>query len=61
MLSDEEVLKIRRRYVNEKVKDIYGDYKNIYNTVDSFTLVVHGRSYSHLPIYKKREKIWINK
>ena len=61
LLTDEEVIEIRNRYVKETVKEIYEDYKNIYSSIKSFELVVHGRSYSHLPIYKKREKIWINK
>jgi len=61
LLSDKEVLKIRQRYVNETVKEIFKDYKNIYSSIESFELVVHGRSYSHLPIYKKRDKVWINK
>ena len=61
LISDEEVIKIRNRYVYEQMKEIYEDYKEIYSSLRSFAFVVHGRSYSHLPIYKKREKIWINK
>jgi len=61
LISDEEVIKIRNRYVREQMKDIYEDYKEIYSSLRSFAFVVHGRSYSHLPIYKKRENFWINK
>lgn len=61
LLTDEEVTEIRNRYVKETVKEIYEDYKNIYASIGSFEIVVHGRSYSRLPIYKKREKICINK
>lgn len=61
ILTDDEVVKIRNRYIKETVKEIYEDYKDLYSSIGSFELVVHGRSYSHLPIYKKREKIWINK
>ena len=61
LLADDEVIRIRNRYIKETVKEIYEDYKEVYSSIKSFELVVHGRSYSHLPIYKKREKIWINK
>lgn len=60
-LQDDEVFKIRKRYVNETVKQIYEDYKDLYSSIKSFESVVHGRSYSHLPIYKKKQKLWINK
>lgn len=59
-LTDEEVIKIRERYVSENSKTIYKDYEDrcSYNTLQQ---ILWGRTYKHLPIYKKKEKKWINK
>ena len=57
--TDEEVIKIRRRYVNESAKTIYQDYKDRV-TYQSFQMILWGRYYNNLPIYKKKEKRWIN-
>lgn len=57
--SDEEVIKIRGRYVNESAKQIYEDYKNRVS-YQTFQAMLWGRSYKTLPIYKKKEKKWIN-
>lgn len=57
--SDEEVIKIRERYVNESAKQIYEDYKNRVS-YQTFQAMLWGRSYKTLPIYKKKEKKWIN-
>lgn len=58
--TDEEVLLIRQRYVSENAKSIYNDYQDRcgYNTLQQ---ILWGRTYKHLPIYKKKEKKWINK
>ena len=57
--TDEEIMKIRQRYVNESAKQIYEDYKHrvAYQT---FQAMLWGRTYKNLPIYKKKEKKWIN-
>lgn len=57
--SDEEVVKIRERYVNESAKQIYEDYKDRVS-YQTFQAMLWGRSYKTLPIYKKKEKKWIN-
>lgn len=57
--SNEEVIKIRERYVNESAKQIYKDYKNRVS-YQTFQAMLWGRSYKTLPIYKKKEKKWIN-
>ena len=57
--SDEEVIQIRKRYVNESAKQIYEDYKNRVS-YQTFQAMLWGRSYKALPIYKKKEKKWIN-
>ena len=58
-LNDEEVIQIRKRYVNETAKQIWKDYKDLY-TLDSFKQILQGIKYKHLPIYKKIQKKWIN-
>lgn len=58
-LSDEEVILIRKRYVAESAKQIYQDYKERIS-YQSFQQILWGRYYSNLPIYKKKEKKWIN-
>lgn len=57
--SNEEVIEIRHRYVNESAKQIYEDYKNRVS-YQSFQMILWGRYYKELPIYKKKEKKWIN-
>lgn len=59
-LTDEEVMICRNRYVNENAKEIYKDYQNriSYQTLQQ---ILWGRSYKHLPIYKKKSKEWVNK
>jgi hypothetical protein len=57
--TNEEIIEIRKRYVNESAKKIYEDYKDKVS-FQSFQQILWGRYYSELPIYKKREKKWIN-
>ena len=57
--SDEEVIEIRKRYVNESADEIYKDYKDRVK-YQTFQAMLWGRSYKNLPIYKKKEKKWIN-
>ena len=57
--TDEEVILLRTRYVNESAKQIYEDYKDRV-TYQTFQAMLWGRTYSNLPIYKKKEKKWIN-
>lgn len=57
--SDKEVIEIRKRYVNESANEIYKDYKDRVK-YQTFQAMLWGRSYKNLPIYKKKEKKWIN-
>lgn len=57
--TDEEVMTIRTRYVNESAKQIYQDYKDRV-AFQSFQMILWGRYYDNLPIYKKKEKRWTN-
>ena len=58
-LTDNEVIQIRKRYVDETAEEIWEDYKELY-TLGSFKQLLQGLKYSHLPIYKKQQKKWIN-
>ena len=58
--SNEEVLQMRERYVNENARSIYEDFKDrcSYQTLQA---ILWGRTYKDLPIYKKKQKVWVNK
>lgn len=58
--TDEEVMMMRKRYVNEDARSIYQDYQDkcSYNTLQQ---ILWGRTYKDLPIYKKKTKTWVNK
>lgn len=58
-LTNNEVIKLRKRYVNETAKEIYKDYKDKMS-FQTLQALLWGRSYSNLPVYKKKEKRWIN-
>lgn len=58
-LTNEEVITARKRYVNETAKQIYQDYKNKLS-YQTFQQILWGRRYKNLPIYKKKQKQWIN-
>ena len=59
VLTDEIVMTIRKRYVNETGKDIYKDFKELCSYT-TFERALLGKTYSYLPIYKKKEKKWTN-
>ena len=58
VFSDEEVYKMRCRYVNETAKQIYEDVKNKckYQTLQA---ILWGHTYKNVPIYSKKQKQWI--
>ena len=58
-LTDDEVIQARQRYVNEDAKTIYEDFKDRLK-YQTFQAMLWGRTYKNLPIYKKKEKKWIN-
>lgn len=59
-LTNEEVLHIRERYVNETGTQIYEDYKDSYS-YSGFEKILLGSTYQNIPVYKKSQKKWINK
>lgn len=58
-LTNEEVINIRTRYISETAKQIYEDYKDRLK-YQTFQAILLGRTYTNLPIYSKKQKIWIN-
>lgn len=58
VLSELDVLEIRQRYVNEKIRDIYKDYENKISFC-GFKKVVYGSTWKYLPCYKKNLKQWV--
>lgn len=58
IFTDDEVLKLRYRYINETAKEIYDSVKNRC-TFQTLQQILWGRHYSHLPIYDKKNKVWI--
>ena len=59
MFTNEEVLKIRQRYVYESAKSIYKDFKDRCK-FQTFQQILWGRNYKDLPIYDKKRKVWFN-
>ena len=60
ILTDEEVIACRERYVTETAKDIYLDFQDRIG-FQTLQQILWGRTYKHLPIYKKKTKEWIGK
>lgn len=59
VFTDEEVVELRKRYVNESAREIYESVKDRCE-LQTLQMVLWGRHYSNLPIYDKRNKKWIN-
>ena len=57
--TDSEVLELRKRYVNETAREIYESVKDKCS-FQTLQQILWGRHYSHLAIYDKKKKIWIN-
>lgn len=57
--TDEEVMRFRNRYVNETAAEIY-ESEGLTCRFNTFRTVLSGSVYRHLPVYNKREKVWIN-
>ena len=57
--TNQEVLELRKRYVNESAKEIYSSVEGRckYATLQQ---ILFGRSYKDVPIYDKKNKKWIN-
>lgn len=60
LLTNKEVILCRERYVNESARDIYKDFQDRMS-YQTFQQMLWGRTYKNLPIYKKKDKKWIDK
>lgn len=58
-LTDDEVMDLRNRYVYTTLDELYKSVKDKYS-YSGFKKIIYGYTYSHLPIYDKTHKIWIN-
>lgn len=57
--TNEEVFNLRQRYIKESAREIYQDYLNRCS-YDSFQKMLWGHTYKEVPIYRKKQKEWIN-
>ena len=57
--TDEEVLELRKRYVNETAEEIYNSL-TVDSSLNTFKSMLNGNSYKHVPIYDKKNKVWKN-
>lgn len=58
--TEEEVLEIRKYYVNHSGSETYKKYGiGKISSLRSFERILHGTNYPDVPIYKKREKKWV--
>lgn len=55
-LTDEEVIRMRERFVNETMPAIHKDYPQM--SFSEVKKIIYGSQFKHLPVYKKREKKW---
>lgn len=57
ILTDEQVIAIRKEYVEKTLPEIYPSWQG---TISFYELkkIVYGSQFKHIPIYKKREKRW---
>lgn len=57
VFTNEEVLQIRTRYINESAREIYEDYKDRCS-YQSLQCILWGRFYKDVPVYNKKKKEW---
>lgn len=55
--SDEEIIEIRKKFVNYTLDELYQEYKEKYS-FSGLKKIVYGVNHKHLPIYKKKEQKW---
>ena len=57
--NDQIVLEMRNYYVTHTASQVYEKYNHIASN-SAIKHILSGESYKHLPIYKKKQKTWIN-
>lgn len=55
IFTDEEVLMLRERYINETTSEILKDYESLIS-YSGLERILIGGSYKHLPVYSKKLK-----
>lgn len=57
-ITDFEVMELRKMYVNISLTEIFNNF-NLHNlSFSEMKKIIYGVQFKHLPVYKKREKIW---
>lgn len=56
LLNEKEVIEMRRLYQTKERKEIFDLFSHYSQRV--ITSIISGQNWKHLPIYKKRQKIW---
>lgn len=59
IFSDEEILELRKRYVNESPEQIYDSVKNKCS-ISTLKKILYGTRYKKIPVYLKKDNLWIN-
>ena len=60
ILSDDDVMEIRKYYVDHTLRECYEKYgKGKFSSKNSFRFIID-KSYAHLPMYSKKHKKWVN-
>lgn len=57
-ITDEEVLELREYFVNHTLDEVYTKYGQNHS-FSEIKKICYGCQFTHLPIYKKRQKQWI--
>lgn len=60
LFTNDEVLQLRKRYVNETAAEIYKSVKDKCS-FQTLQCILWGRYYSNVIVYDKKNRIWINK
>ncbi len=57
-MTNEEVIQVRQRYINgEKISQIYEDYKDRYNSIETFKRIILGYTYKDIGNIPKSSQI----
>lgn len=59
LFTNQEVISLRQQYVTKTAKEIFQEVKNKCS-FQTLQQLLWGKTYTMLPIYKKKEKQWIN-
>ena len=57
-ISDKQVLELRKYYVNHPLEEVYKKF-GACHSFSEIKKICYGVQFTHLPIYKKRQKQWI--